>query len=406
MLHNSYTVKRNLILNLISYLGPISRTELVELTDSRPASIGALIKELLDDGLIVETGSYSVGHGRKRVTLEINKDYLCAIGVAFSNDKATFLVAQVDGTILHQEQLELPETGEASIPCICERIQALLDLFPQKRMVGIGIGEPLHDPTGYKREHTLLTNYARYNDWVRLGLKAHLEALTGLHVETYSGITLPAVAEQRFGVARGAQNFLCVELSNGIGSSICCNGVPVAGNTGVAGELGHMVVDFGDTDRLCYCGKPGCVEMSTAFPALTAQIREALDRGVFSSLKPGQPLTVENLRIALEEGDRLVTHCVKSIAGKLGLVIANAVNLLNPELVVLYGFMVELGDCFLDALENALRENVVTVAGDFQIRISTAHQTVLPLGAVAEIYASFLHSRDYRWVYQLKKAED
>lgn len=406
MPHNATFIKRDLVLNMISHLGPISRTELIDLTDYRPASIGEITKELLDEGLIVETGSQSVGHGRKRVLLEINKDALYAVGVSFVGETAIFLVAQADGNILRQETQRLPGLGESSVEQICEKVQQLLQAFPNKRFVGIGIGEPLLDPTGYKREHSLMINYAHYNDWVSLGLKPRLEALTGLSVETYSGITLPAVAEQRFGVARGASNFICVELSNGVGSSICCNGVPVAGNTGVAGELGHMVMDFGNHTKLCYCGKPGCAEISTAFPALAGQIQDALDHGVFSSLKPGQPITVESLRRALEEGDRLTMHYVKQNAIRLGMLIANAVNLLNPELVVLYGFMVELGDFFLRELETSLRENVVTVAGDFQLRISTSQQTLLPLGAVAEIFASFLHSRDYRWIYQLQKTKD
>lgn len=408
MLHDSYFLKRDMILNLINHLGPISRTRLVALSDYRPASVSAIIKELLEEKLIVETGSYSVGHGRRRVMLEINRTYLCGIGLSFTRDSVTFLVAQVDGVILEQREMALNRNAsrEEQIQGICGRVEELLSHFPQKRMVGIGIGEPLHDPTGYEREQPLLVNYSHYNDWVNLGLKPRLEQQTGLRVETYSGITLPAVAEQRFGAAKGAQNFICVELSNGIGSSICCNGIPVAGNAGVAGELGHTVIAFENQPaQLCYCGKPGCVEGMTAYPALVAQIKEALGKGVFSTLKTGEPLTVQTLRKALDDGDRMCIHYVKDIARKLGVVIANAVNLLNPELVVLYGFMVELGEVFLRELEQSLRENVVTVAGDFQIRVSDSQQTILPLGAVAEVFSSFLHSQDYRWVYQLPQGD-
>ena len=73
--YNSHIFKRHLILNIISHLGPVSRTELIELTDYRPASVTDIIKELLDEQLIVETGSVSVGHGRKR-TMQIGRAHV------------------------------------------------------------------------------------------------------------------------------------------------------------------------------------------------------------------------------------------------------------------------------------------------------------------------------------------
>ncbi|MBR5187461.1 MAG: MarR family transcriptional regulator [Clostridia bacterium] len=83
MTHNSHHFKRLLILNIITHLGPISRTELIDMTDYRPATISDLIKELLDEDLISETGFQSVGHGRKRTLLEINKQRLCAAFLIF-----------------------------------------------------------------------------------------------------------------------------------------------------------------------------------------------------------------------------------------------------------------------------------------------------------------------------------
>ncbi len=407
MLRDSYSLKRDLILNLISHLGPISRTRLAALADCRPASVSEIIKELLEEKLIVEAGSYSAGHGRRRVMLQMNWAYLCGLGVAFSGDCVILLAAQMDGVVLQQREIPLNRniSREEQIGEISRQVQQMLAAFPDKRMVGVGIGSPLHDPTGYVREQPLLVNYAHYNDWVHMGLKPRLEKETGLPVEIYSGITLPAVAEQRFGAAKGVEDFLCVELSNGIGSSICCNGIPVAGSAGVAGELGHTVVTLGQQESLCYCGKSGCVESGTAYPALAEQIRQALTRGVFSSLKADEELTVSAIGRALDEGDRMCTHYVKGIAQKLGAAIANAVNLLNPELVILYGFMLELGDVFLQALEQSIRENVVPVAADFRIHASVSQQTILPLGAVAQVYSSFLNSKDYRWVYHLRPGD-
>lgn len=404
--------KRNLILNIISHLGPISRTELINLTEYRPASVGAIIKDLLDEKLIVETGYTSLGHGRKRVLLEINKDHLCAIGMAFQPGSATLLVAQFDGAILRQETIPTRAgmSKEELIELVTDRVRQLLGAFGEKEILGIGIAEPLYDPTSYKPEHSLLVNYLHYNDWVLYGLKSRLEALSGLRVETYSGVILPVLAERQYGVAKGVDNFINIEISNGIGCTICCNGSPVYGATGRAGELGHTVVDYNaPSPALCFCGKPGCVEAQTAYPALVAQLTAALEQGVFSSLPshvdPEKGITVEAVRQALDEGDRLCMHCVKTIALRLGVAVANAVTLLNPELVVVSGFMVGLGDYFLHQLEMAIRENTLSLSNDFQLRISSVLESSLSMGAVAEIFSSYLCSEDYKWVYHLQPSD-
>lgn len=408
MAYNSHIFKRHLILNMISHLGPISRTELIDLTDYRPASVTDIIKELLDARLIVESGSVSVGHGRKRTLLEINKGHLCAIGISFTNDSVIYVVSGIDGRILsrHTERLDLAQPREASIRQITGAVQALLEQHRDKQMVGIGISEPLFDPTAYQYGSSLAANYVHFNDWIHLSLKPRLEETAGLQVDSYSGVTMPAMAELRFGAAKGVQNFICVELSNGIGSSICCNGQPVAGANGMAGELGHTVIDYSAAKQnLCYCGKPGCVEVETAFPALVNAIMTALNSGVFSALVPGQPITVEAIRAALDDGDRMCMHYVRQAAQRLGVVIANAVNLLNPELVVLHGFMLALGPYFMNHLEQSLRENVLAISSGFQLKISDSMETLLPLGAVAEVFSAYLRTGDYQWVYQLNSSD-
>ena len=405
--YNSHAFKRYLILNIISHLGPISRTELIELTDYRPASVSDIIKELLDENLIVETGFSSCGYGRKRTMLEINKALLCAVGISFTNESVSYVVSDVDGNILSKDVSEIKGdiAREGLILDVTEQVGSLLQRYSDKRIVGIGISEPLFDPTAYQYGSSLVSNYLHFNDWIHLALKPRLEETFGLLVESYSGVTMPAMAEHRYGAARGVQNFICVELSNGIGSSICCNGMPIAGANGVAGELGHTVIEYGERRKLCYCGKPGCVEVETAYPALVSAIMSGINQGVFTVLKPGAPITVESIRQALDGGDKMCMHFVKEAALRIGVVIANAVNLLNPELVVLHGFMLELGPYFLQCLEQSLKENVLTIASNFDLRISDSMETLLPLGAVAEIFSSYLHSSDYQWVYQLNKPD-
>lgn len=404
--------RRYILLNLVHHFGPISRKNLINLTDYRPASVTELTKQLLDEGLLVETGHFSTGHGRKRVLLDINKERLCAIGIGFSAASVTYIVAQFNGVILQRLETQMPaEISKQELEDeILRQTKTLIASFPNKEIVGVGLSEPLYHLLSYWNESVLDLAYAHFNDWIRGSLRQRMERETQLHVDTFSAVTLPALAEQRFGVARGIHNFLCVELSNGIGCSIFCNGHVVSGANGVAGELGHTVVDTIDPDAVpCYCGKPGCVEQQASFPALEAHLRAALERGVSSVLQAdyqsGQSLTVQQIRKALDQEDRLCRHYVSLMARRLGIAIANAVNLLNPEMVVLYGFMVELGDFFLDRMESAIRENTLVLSSQFEVRVSRSLERILPLGAIGELFSSYLKINEYPWIYDLQASE-
>lgn len=411
MMNDNHRHRRYLILNLIKRFGPVSRTELTELTDLRAATVGEITKELLEEELIVHSGYVSHGHGRRRTMLQINNTRICAIGISITTACVTTVVAQLDGTILSQaEDPIVPAESRAALEeRIAGRIALLLDEFGERKIVGIGIADQLYDPLLYPRSGSLMSIYAHFNDWVHLNLKPRLERVSALPTRTFSPVILPALAQMRFGAAKDVRDFLCVELSNGIGASICTNGCVVAGAAGVAGELGHTLIDLESDARMCYCGRPGCVEMTTAFPALVEQINAALERGVFSSLQSvhGRPrqITPRDIRRALDEGDQMCRYYVKRAAMRLGAAIANAVNLLNPSLVVLYGFMLEMGEFFLEQLCAAIRENVLSLAGNFTIRTSSMLESMLPLGAAAEMFNEFLRLDEYQWVYRLGPME-
>lgn len=408
MPYDSYSQRKRLLLNLINHLGPISRTALIELTDYRPATVGAIVGELLSEELIVEIGTLSAGHGRRRVLLDINKDHICAIGISFTDTCVTYILSQFDGHILSQTETPFLDTSDKQelVQQICTHVRELIQPHSHRKIVGIGLCRPLQDPTDYRKPNTSDANSEYFDLWIQDSLKPQLECQCKLPVKIYSGVTLPAIAEHRFGVAKDVDDFIWVELSNGIGTSLFCNGIPVSGANGAAGELGHTVISFLENEHLCYCGKPGCVEGSTAWPALLADIQRALDSGVFSVLQAKkEQITVADIKNALDAGDRMCMHIVKRAANRIGIAISNAINLLNPKMVVFYGFMLELGDYFIRQMEQSIRENVISFSSDFEIRISTTSESMMTLGAVADLFSSYLQANDYKWVYALQPSE-
>ena len=398
--------QRYVLLNMIHTFGPISRTQLAERSGFRLATVGEIAKTLIQEGLIQETGLAAEGMGRRRIMLEMNYKRICAVGISISRTEISAVLARLDGAIAGEASCprEAGEPCEALVERIGECVGSLLWDAGDALVTGIGIGDPLYDPASYRKGDSIVSNYGHFNDWVHLKLKPALEARFGLPVQTLSAVTLPALVEYHYGVAKGMDNFICVELSNGIGSSLFFNGMAISGARGVAGELGHTVVDINE-HTLCYCGKPGCVELGASFLELTRSLATAIERGADSCLRPDD-LSVDAIRRALEAGDATCRFCVDRAAWQAGTAIANAVNLLNPELIVLYGFMLELGDYYLDRLTEAIRSHTLALSSGYRICTSLALESKIPLGAAAEVFIKYLHSDEFRWVDSILEEEE
>jgi len=399
--HRRYT-----ILNIINHYGSISRKRLIELTDYRPASVTELVKELEDEGVVVERGAVSGGPGRRRTLLELNKKKICAIGVLLGFTEVTYVLSQLDGIIVEKVVSEVTSPNDPRLAdTFVSKIVNMIKSHPDLLIVGVGLGNPLFDDARFEFTASLPQVYDRFMDWGRLELTPKLQAKIEVPVKNFSDTALPALAEQHFGFARGIQNFICVELSNGLGTSMVCNGTVVTGFQGRAGEFGHTTINFGAENRsMCYCGKTGCVESDAAFPYIRKNICEALKNGTFSALldfyDPAQPLTVSDVRKGLDMGDVLCEHYVRESARRIGAALANVVNLTNPELIVLFGSMTELGDFFIDEIKSILRRNTLVLLRGYQVAVNTTMESLLPLGAAAEMFNEFLHTEEYTNIYR------
>ena len=398
--------RRYLVLNLIHANGPMSRTKLADITGYRPVAIGDLINELLADHLLVETGSAPQSQGRHRMLLDLHSDYICAIGISISAATIVTDMLTIDGQVLQSiaHPIQASGTLDALVQQMIATIRSMLDAFADRKILGGGICDPGPVPGRWNEAANLFPTLIDFNDWVNRDLKAILQRSFTLPVEVYASGILTAVAAERFGAARGLRDFICLEFCNGIGMSYYVNGSVASGANLMAGQLGDTVVHT--NDRICTCGKAGCVEASAAFPAIRASILEALDHGSASTLNSfydrSRELTVADVRRALDQGDKLCRHYVKEAACLLGQATANAINILNPQCVFFHGYMIDLGDYFIRNLEEATRENTMAVFGHVEIKVLTSKlEEELPLGAAAMIFDAFLMADYFRWINRL-----
>ena len=161
-----------------------------------------------------------------------------------------------------------------------------------------------------------------------------------------------AVGEMWRGAGQGRRSIVCITLGTGVGGGIILNGDLWRGANGAAAEIGHMCVDpFGGV--ACGCGSRGCLEVYASATAIVRMTREAAPRHSDSSLL-SKELTSQVVFSAGQEGDELALEVFRRMGVYLGIGIANLINILNPEMIVIAGGVMNGWELF----ENSMRHEV------------------------------------------------
>ena len=185
-------------------------------------------------------------------------------------------------------------------------------------------------------------------DCYNLNLKEILQNKFNIPVFVGNDVEVATIGEQKFGAGKGCADFVCVFVGTGIGSAIVKNGQIIYGATGTAGELGHIIVDL--NGRPCACGAHGCLEAYASRSAIETRIEGALKKGrkscISEYLEEGKAITSSMIRKSIEREDELVTQCVSEASEYLSGGLASVINLINPELIILGGGLIEAVDYF------------------------------------------------------------
>lgn len=176
-------------------------------------------------------------------------------------------------------------------------------------------------------------------------LAAALTNELGLPAILENDANAAAVGEMWQGAAQGCRTIICVTLGTGVGGGIILDGELWRGVDGAAAEIGHMCVDpFGGV--ACTCGSRGCLEVFASATAIVRMTREASPRYPDSVLHASRNLTSESIFEAGLQGDELALEIFRRMGVYLGIGLANLINILNPEMIVIAGGVVNAWDLF------------------------------------------------------------
>lgn len=288
-------------------------------------------------------------------------DYYVGIDLGGTNTKIGLL--NIEGDILKSSIIKT--LSSEGVDKTMERIRGVIQELAKETNInvedikGIGMGIP-----GPVEEQSIVAFFANFPWGTNVNIKEKLEKITGIETKLDNDANIIALGEAKYGAAKGSKSSVTVALGTGIGGGIYVNGMLISGFKGAGGEIGHMkIVKEG---RLCGCGQRGCFE---AYASATGLIREAVSRltvnkqNLLYTMIEGNiaGLEAKDIFDAAKEGDAFSLDLVDYEAEYLAMGIANILNIINPETIVLGGGVALAGDILLNPLRKKLEKYALPV---------------------------------------------
>ncbi len=389
-------INRAAILQIIREKGPISRVMLARLSKLTSATAFSIVEELTGMGLVKESGIGASAGGRKPMLFEFNPSAFAAVGVDLRANRliatVTDLEAQPLAKIVHpyHGQVDGPEGARLISQAAQEAIH--ISGMPLDKLVGLGVSVPaLID------SNSGLVVQAVNLSWEQVPLRELLREQLDIPIHIIDVSIALTVAETYFGSGRGVQNLICLNVGEGVGSGIVIGGQLYLGADGVAGEIGHTTVD--EDGPRCRCGNYGCLERLVANPAIAERAIKGLKQGAISSIRDSvggklEEVGAQDVVKAAKLADGFAQSILIETGRYLGVGIANVVNFLNPEMVIVGGSLPQMaGELLLEPLREAVQYRSLTIPAR-RVRILPADLGIeassIGAAAWAMIQAGFL----------------
>lgn len=364
--------------------GPSSRAALTRQTGLNRSTIAGLVAELAGAGLVSEGVAESARSVGRPSPLVIAESSVAALTVNPDIDAVTLGLVGLGGVV--HKRVRYPTGGSLTADEAVNLVDALVagmrsELDDRFSVLGIGVAVP-----GLVERSTGTVTLAPHLRWRGEPFAARLTEATGYRCIVANDARTALVAEGLFGAGRGREEFVYLNGSaSGIGGGIVTDGRPVLGRHGYAGEFGHRVVHPGGLP--CHCGRIGCLETEVRRDRLLTAVglddvaAEQLPQALTEALAEG--LTGKRSAEVRAELDRQV--------GWLAQGLSDVVTALDPEAVVLGGFLATLADASGGRLQELVRSTgFAALSGDIEVVAAELGTDLLTIGAAELIFADLL----------------
>jgi glucokinase-like ROK family protein len=385
------------VLALIHENHNVSRIELAKLTGASAGSMTAMVQRLISKGLVVESAKSSVNLGRRPVALSLRRDLGSVVGVDLGSYLTRVIVTDVLGNVAYSSEIQT-RMADGRDSVIARTFKAIRTAITETKINDVlkGIGMAHSGVIDTQKGVVLcFPRPGQMTQWRNVRLRDMLEAEFKVPSVLDDSARMMAIAERHFGLGREMNDFLFIEVGMGIGAAIFMDGRLYRGPGGSAGEFGHMTVD--ENGPLCSCGNTGCLEAMASCAAIIQAVKNAVRHGVNSKVTEVvdgdlERIGVEAVVQAAKENDTLSFRVLHEAISRIGVVLADVINLLNPSFVIFAGPLFRQGsDFLLDQLRDVIRRRALEKsATEAKLQISSLGSEAAALGAARFISEQIL----------------
>jgi predicted NBD/HSP70 family sugar kinase len=348
-----------------------------------------MLGKLIEEGWVTETGFAASTGGRRAVMYSMKPDVLYVVSVAMDQLITRIAILNMQNTqVAATELFELPLLkNPQALDTLTEKIDEVITRsgISKNSIAGVGIGMPGFVDSAKGMNYTFL-------EPEQGTLTQYISSKLKLPVYIDNDSRLIALAELMFGAARSKKNAMVINVGWGVGLGMILNGDLFRGHNGFAGEFSHIPLFL--NNKLCSCGKSGCLETETSLLVVIEKANKGLKEGKISLLKE---LSVDHAEQAFQDiikaagkGDKFAVEILSESGYNIGRGVAILIHLLNPEVVILSGRGSSAGKIWQAPIQQALNEHCIPrLASNTEIQISSLGYQAEITGAAALVMENF-----------------
>lgn len=338
------------VLELIHRLNVCSRAELAERTGLRQSTITNIVNVLIEAGLVVETGSIGGKKGRRSIGVALSKDKYQVIGIRLARNNYSVERFYIDGT--YDAVIRKNFKSNVSMLNILENIRTdTRELLSTAGLKVVAIGVSVPGP--FNLNDAKFINVTYMNGMKDINLQNFFRDNFDEPVYIEHDANAGVLAEKWFGKNDLEKDtYVYIAAGFGVGAGIMIDGQVFHGSKGIAGEIGHMSINFEGPQ--CTCGNAGCLEMYASTHAVSEYVKKEIKNRKSSILSD----SYEDILKAYFNGDLLASEAIMSSADYLGIGIANIMNLYNPNGIIIGDELSKAGPAFLERVKKKVSQLV------------------------------------------------
>jgi len=384
-------VNSKLVLKVIKSSSPTSQIELAKKTNLSAGTITSIVRELKKLGFISEIGKGKSLAGRRPVLIQFNQQARHIVSLELTIDKTTLAIIDLGADIkLKTEDVTARNIKPAKmLKFICRQIKDLIrnSGITNPGILGIGVAV---DGIVYADQKVLVRSVNL--GWTDIPIKAIIEELTGFKTVVNGTALCMVFGEYLYGAGKNVDNLVCLDIDSGIGAIAIDQGRILRGSHDMAGEIGHSLAK--KDGPLCRCGNKGCLETVASGSAIISRVKDNLNKGIRSSVSDSifscnAPDALRLITKAFQKGGRLSKNVLSEAGYYLGVAAAGLINLFDPELLILSGFVTTESEGIITDMirKTAIKHILPEKSRSIRIEEGTLGTNAAVIGAAAAVYA-------------------